>query len=252
MTASPLLCNAEGHGTRPPDCSGLLGPIPLLSHATPLATAAVGRSALFPGDGPRGLHKTRTPQPSSYHRGDSWRFVLPLRGLVDVRLLPVLTTWANCIFRVELLAIPPEPFRILHRNTDSLRKLKRSPGKMMVPRSDSLAAAVLVMYLSALVGGGMHHHHHGENSDCHARDRSGFRHDDSQIQSGSDATSNDEDADSCTLCFSFHQARVVSTMAALEVAYRVVAEAVILSFEPPFTFVSSIQQARAPPVSSQF
>jgi hypothetical protein len=62
ITASPLLCIAEGHGTRLPVGSGLLGPIPLRFLATSIATAAVGRSALFPGDGLPGLRRTRTPR----------------------------------------------------------------------------------------------------------------------------------------------------------------------------------------------
>src|ERR1700675_4540590 len=62
MTASPLLCTAEGHGTPSADGSGLTGPIPFLSVVTPIATDAVGRSALCPGDGLPGLHRTHTPR----------------------------------------------------------------------------------------------------------------------------------------------------------------------------------------------
>jgi len=121
----------------------------------------------------------------------------------------------------------------------------------MIPsRRHRIAAVALLVYLSSVFGAGLHHHDHGE---AFATEDSGLlrsRLAESTVQSSSPTASTHEDADGCTLCTALHQAKALTIAISPANGTAAVGEADMLPVESPIASISTIQQARAPPLLS--
>jgi hypothetical protein len=121
---------------------------------------------------------------------------------------------------------------------------------MILSRRHRIAAVALLVYLSSVFGAGLHHHDHGEAFAIGDSDCSSSRLAERTIQSSSPTASTHEDADGCTLCTALHQAKALTIAISSANGTAAVGEADMLPVESPIASISTIQQARAPPLLS--
>ena len=113
---------------------------------------------------------------------------------------------------------------------------------MTFRRRNEFSAAVLVVYLSAIISGGLHHHDAVRAANLEPS---------SAVEGKSQVTSRlasaHEDADDCTICIALHQAKAPPAVISLAEAFVFIDEAAVLPIKSPIAFVPHVKQARAPP-----